>query len=81
MVTPKTKTMWALWLKTSARGLWHIGAAFHESEAAARALFDAMPGHSEAEGDAEAAAMWRAAKCIPVPVEIPIPEEVRNDDR
>ena len=81
MVTPKTKTMWALWLKTSARGLWHIGAAFHESEAAARALFYAMPGHCEAEGDAEAAAMWRAAKCIPVPVEIPIPEEVRDEDR
>lgn len=81
MVTPNTKTMWALWLKTSARGLWHVGAALHESEAAARALIDAMPGHCEAEGDAEAAAMWRAAKCIPVPVEIPIPEEVRDDDR
>lgn len=79
MVTPKAKTMWALWIKTSAT--WWHGAALHESEAAARALFDVMPGHCEAEGDAEAAAMWRAAKCIPVPVEIPIPEEVRNGDR
>lgn len=81
MVTPKTKTMWALWLKTSARGTWHVGAALHESEAAARALFDAMPGYCEAEGDVKGAAEWREAKCIPVPVEIPIPEEVRNDDR
>ena len=74
----RTKTMWALWIKAGF-GPWHVGTALHESEAAARALFDSMPGYCEAEGDAKGAAEWREAKCIPVPVEIPVPEEVGDD--
>lgn len=75
----RTKKMWLLWLRTSAQGRWHVGATLHESEAAARAIFDGMPAYCEAEGDAEGAAEWREAKCIPVQVEVPVPEEVGDD--
>lgn len=80
MVTSKTKRMWCAWIKTGV-GPWYVSAMHYDTEEEMRTRIESLPDYCESVGDAEGAARWRETKYILVPVEIPIPEEVRNGDR